>query len=183
MRTLKYAILGLINRESITGYDLSKVFNKDLVNFWYANHSQIYPELKKLTAEGLITYEIVLQGEKLEKKLYSITAAGQQDLYAWLATIDPLEPTPKDIFRLKAFFMETLPVQTILDHFESQLSQRLEKVAKLENTMSSQAFFLKKDSRISPEFCDYLVLKGAIMREKTYIKWLEECIAEIGESS
>ncbi|WKY48232.1 PadR family transcriptional regulator [Eubacteriaceae bacterium ES3] len=183
MRTLKYAILGLINRESMTGYDLSKVFNKDLVNFWYANHSQIYPELKKLTKEGLITYEVVLQGEKLEKKLYSITEAGRSDLYSWLATIDPLEPTPKDIFRLKAFFMEALAAQDILRHFHSQLTQRQEKVEKLENTMISQPCFHHQDNKISPEFCDYLVLKGAIMREKTYIRWLEECIAEIGEST
>jgi hypothetical protein len=49
--------------------------------------------------------------------------------------------------------------------------------------MSTQACNLKKSSKISPEFCDYLVLKGAIMREKTYISWLKECIAEIGESS
>lgn len=183
MRTLKYAILGLINRESMTGYDLSKVFNRDLVNFWYANHSQIYPELKKLTNEGLITFEVVLQGEKLEKKLYSITDEGRHDLYTWLATIDPLEPTPKDIFRLKTFFMESLPVKDILDHFQSQLSQRQKKIAVLENTMASQPCFLNKCVKLTPEYCDYLVLKGAIMREKTYIRWLEECIADIGESS
>ncbi|NYC48370.1 DNA-binding PadR family transcriptional regulator [Clostridium beijerinckii] len=69
MRTLKYAILGLINRNPLTGYDITKEFNSGLVEFWYAKHSQIYPELKKLTAEGLISYETVIQGEKLEKKV------------------------------------------------------------------------------------------------------------------
>ena len=43
MRTLKYAILGLINRKPITGYDITKEFNNSLVNFWYAKHRQNYP--------------------------------------------------------------------------------------------------------------------------------------------
>ncbi|MCX8179105.1 MAG: PadR family transcriptional regulator, partial [Candidatus Aenigmarchaeota archaeon] len=42
MRTLKYAILGLLNRKPMTGYDLSKEFSYQLGNFWSANHSQIY---------------------------------------------------------------------------------------------------------------------------------------------
>ena len=45
MRTLKYAILGLLNREPMTGYDIAKEFSKDLGEFWNAKHSQIYPEL------------------------------------------------------------------------------------------------------------------------------------------
>ena len=39
MRTLKYAILGLINRNPLTGYDITKEFNSGLVEFWYAKHS------------------------------------------------------------------------------------------------------------------------------------------------
>ena len=49
MRTLKYAILGLINREPMSGYDITREFNNnDLANFWYAKHSQVYPELARL---------------------------------------------------------------------------------------------------------------------------------------
>ena len=49
MGTLKYAILGLLNRKSMTGYDLSKEFETTLFEFWNAKHSQIYPELKSLS--------------------------------------------------------------------------------------------------------------------------------------
>lgn len=67
MRLLKYAILRLINREPITGYDISREFDRGLVNFWYATHSQIYPELRKLTEEGLVTFEIDTRGDRQEK--------------------------------------------------------------------------------------------------------------------
>lgn len=179
MRTLKYAILGLINRKSMTGYDLMKVFNMDLVNFWYANHSQIYPELKRLTNEGLVSYETVLLGEKLEKKLYSITENGKNDFLGWLAKKDLLEPTPKDIFRLKSYFIDSLTKEDMLKHFHYQLDQRKEKLEKLESTMIEHPYASVISDIVSPEYGDYIVLKGAIMRERTYIDWLEECITEI----
>ena len=183
MRLLKYAILGLINRGAMTGYDLMKVFNRELVNFWYAKHSQIYPELKKLTEEGLITYETVLQGEKMEKKLYSITEAGKKDFLNWLKKQNVLEPTPKDIFRLKAYFLESLSKEEILEQFEYQLKQRQEKLKKLETTMLDHPFAESVVNVFSPEYGDYIVLKGAIMREQAHVGWLLDCIREIESST
>ena len=60
MRTLKYAILGLLNQKEMTGYDLMKQFESTLCEFWSAKHSQIYPELKKLTEEGSVAYKTEL---------------------------------------------------------------------------------------------------------------------------
>lgn len=183
MRTLKYAILGLINRETMTGYDLMKVFNMELVNFWYARHSQIYPELKKLTDEGLITYEILPEDEKLRKKIYSITEKGRQEFHNWVLQQDLLEPTPKDIFRLKAYFIESLSHDEILAHFHYQLTQRQEKLHKLKHNMTV-LLDTKDISKIqSPEYGDYIVLKSAIKREKSYIEWLCECIEEVSTNT
>lgn len=67
MRTLKYAILGLLNRNPMTGYDIVKEFNFQLAEFWNAKHSQIYPELKKLVNEKLIVYDIKISGDVLRK--------------------------------------------------------------------------------------------------------------------
>lgn len=181
MRTLKYAILGLINRKPLTGYDITKEFNSGLVDFWYAKHSQIYPELKKLTAEDLISYETVIQGEKLEKKLYTISEKGRKCLQNWLIKEDPLEPTPKDIFRLKAYFCDEMDNNTLLRQFQSALNKHSEKLDYLENSMED--LLKNKDvSKVSsPEFGDYIVLNGAIMREKTYIEWIDDCIKKISQ--
>ena len=54
MRVLKYAILGLLNQKSMSGYELSSEFESALNEFWNAKHSQIYPELRKLTEEKKI---------------------------------------------------------------------------------------------------------------------------------
>ncbi|EHI97494.1 transcriptional regulator, PadR-like family [Clostridium sp. DL-VIII] len=179
MRTLKYAILGLVNRNPLTGYDITKAFNEGLVEFWYAKHSQIYPELKKLTDEELISYETVIQGEKLEKKLYTITEKGKKSLQKWLVKDEPLEPTPKDIFRLKAYFCDEMDNATLLKQFESTLNKHSERLEYLESSM--EELLKNKDvSKVSsPNFGDYIILNGAIMREKSYIDWLNDCIQKI----
>ena len=48
MRNLKYVILGLLTQKPMTGYEIKQKFEGALSEFWYANHSQIYPELKRL---------------------------------------------------------------------------------------------------------------------------------------
>lgn len=54
MGVLKYAILGLLNRQKMTRYDISRACDTSLFEFWNAKHSQIYPELKSLTEAGLV---------------------------------------------------------------------------------------------------------------------------------
>lgn len=54
MGVLKYAILGLLNRQKMTGYDISRACDTSLFEFWNAKPSQIYPELKSLTEAGLV---------------------------------------------------------------------------------------------------------------------------------
>lgn len=106
MRVLKYAILGLLNQKSMSGYELSSEFESALNEFWNAKHSQIYPELRKLTEEGMITFETAITGNVLEKKIYTITEAGKKSFRKWLAEDQPISPTPKDTFRLRVFFFQ-----------------------------------------------------------------------------
>ena len=125
MRTLKYAILGLLMQSPMTGYDISKAFGVGLGSFWSAKHSQIYPELKRLAEEGLIRYSTVIQGEKLEKKLYEITPSGKQDFLAWLDQDQPLDPTPKDVFRLRSYYSQWLSEEAYLELLQKQIENLL----------------------------------------------------------
>lgn len=173
MRTLKYAILGLLNNHPCSGYDLAKEFQLALNEFWSANHSQIYPELKRLTEEGLVTYQIEISGEVLEKKVYTITPEGKADFLFWLEKDVKLGSTPKDVFRLKLFFSSSLPVKTRIRLLESQKSQHQARLSFLQKEMSR---FPKLPPADRPDFGDYLVLKGAVMREQSLLDWLEYCL-------
>lgn len=173
MRTLKYAILGLINKKPSTGYDITKEFKKELGNFWRARHSQIYPELNKLEDEGLIEHEVIISGESLEKKVYSIKDKGKKDLFKWLEKDEEMVPTSKDKFRLRMYFLDDIDRERVIELLKSQLEQRKKKLNTLKRKMG--------DYSETPEFAsgnlgDYIVLEGAILREEAYIEWLKRSI-------
>lgn len=180
MRTLKYAILGLLNKQSMTGYDLMQQFESALCQFWSAKHSQIYPELKRLTDEGMIQYEIKISGQVLEKKLYSITDAGKKAFLDWLAIVEPMEATPKDVFRLRLFFSNNLPDAQRQYLLEEQLEQHRLRLGQLKENQQKFAGIPDKNT---DEFSDYLVLLGGIMREEQTCNWLEKCLELINEES
>ena len=173
MRTLKYAILGLLMQTPVTGYDISKAFGPGLGSFWSAKHSQIYPELKRLTEEGLIQFSTVIQGEKLKKKLYQITSAGKEDFLQWLAMDPPLEPTPKDVFKLRSYYSQWLPEKDYLRLLKHQMEKRKEKLGFLEDIMKRNYADVNPATLTGGSRGDYLVLLGAIMREQTYVEWLQ----------
>ncbi len=173
MRTLKYAILGLLMERPMAGYDIMKAFSEKLDEFWYAKHSQIYPELKRLEEEGLVSCQIRLTGEVMEKKFYSITQAGTADFRQWLNCETPLDPTPKDVFRLKTFFCRFLPLEEQIRLTAIQIRLHEERLAHLlEEYEKFSGVPTPDDSRLG----DYMVLEHGVMRARTTIQWLNNCI-------
>ncbi len=174
MRNLKYAILGLLNERSMTGYELMKEFESTLNEFWSAKHSQIYPELKKLCDEDCLVYDIEISGTSLEKKVYTITDKGREEFMEWLESDTVIDPSPKEIARLKIFFSHQLSG----DKREALLNDLLlQHQSRLEHLLNNQKKFNHVPDVTQAEFSDYLVLLGAIMREETTCNWLKECIA------
>lgn len=174
MRVLKYAILGLLNHKSMTGYEISTEFKSALNEFWSAKHSQIYPELKKLVDEGMATFEVEISGNVLEKKVYTITEEGRRDFLQWLATDQPMEATPKDVFRLRVFFSDDLDKTTRIELLESHLAQHEQRLDYLRNILGK---FEGVDDLIGNHLMgDYMVLTGAIMREEMSCQWVKKCI-------
>lgn len=173
MKVLTYAILGLLNRTAMTGYDISKAFNHELAKFWHAKHSQIYGELKSMFNEGLVTYDIEISGDILEKKKYSITEAGHQALMQWLHKDEPIEKTAKDVFRVRMYFSSYLDLTTRIHLLENQRKQHLERLHVLQKTMEQYPQVPPLDS---DRFGDFIVLEGAIERQEGMLRWIDRCI-------
>ena len=172
MRTLKYAILGLLDQNPMSGYDLSAKFGEALNEFWSAKHSQIYPELKRLTDEGLVEYHIEISGQVLERKVYTITPTGKQDFLKWLESEETIESTPKDVFRLRMFFSSELSVNKRCSLIQHELDQHLRRLQHLEEKLGNYPEVTDNDKN----FGDYLVLRGAVSREQAHCEWLKDCL-------
>lgn len=83
--SLKHGLLGLLHYGAMTGYELDKAFKASLSFFWQAKTSQIYRELDAMERQGWLTSERVMQSEKPNKRVYTITASGKEELIRWLS--------------------------------------------------------------------------------------------------
>jgi DNA-binding PadR family transcriptional regulator len=117
---LEYAILGFLNYQPLTGYDLKKVFDRSIRHFWHADQSQIYRTLSRLTEDGAVKMEIVEQTDRPDRKVYSITPAGRERLLNWLK-----QPFPDEDSRSKPlvqmFFSGQISDERILEKLTEAL--------------------------------------------------------------
>ncbi|MGH7949255.1 MAG: PadR family transcriptional regulator [Candidatus Binataceae bacterium] len=85
--SLEHALLGLIAEGGrVSGYDLIKVFRLSMVHYWHAHQGQIYPTLNRMERRGLIRSRDVIQRGRPNKRIFSITPAGERVLMQWLAS-------------------------------------------------------------------------------------------------
>ncbi|MED5019485.1 PadR family transcriptional regulator [Paenibacillus chibensis] len=175
-RILKHAILGLLSKKDMSGYDITGEFKEEIGQFWSAKHSQIYIELKKLLSENLISQYIEISGEKLERKMYSLTSDGKNELDQWLTVPEDTIETEKDVFILKLYFINHIPKDRIEALFSNQYNIRSAKLTYLREQY--QHFFGEQHPLeiASDQLGQYLVLTKAISREKSYIDWLSQSL-------
>ncbi len=101
-----YVILGLLDRRPRTGYEIKSTVDGSTRFFWAASYGQIYPELRRLEAAGLVSSERDDAGAR-KRKRHRITAAGRRELRRWLA--EPPETYElRDEGLLKLFFAESV---------------------------------------------------------------------------
>src|SRR6478609_3003609 len=77
---LRNAVLAALLDSEASGYDLAKGFDASVANFWMATPQQLYRELDRMAADGLIAARLVEQDRRPNKRLYSLTDAGRQAL-------------------------------------------------------------------------------------------------------
>lgn len=78
--TLILSTLKTSKRKAITGYDLTKIVNDLKLFLWQSSHQQVYRELGKLEAAGLVTHTLVPQSGKPDRKDYELTKKGRKHL-------------------------------------------------------------------------------------------------------
>ncbi|MGW8761182.1 PadR family transcriptional regulator [Streptomyces sp. NPDC055815] len=84
--SLKHAVLAALLEGEASGYDLAKIFDVSVANFWAATPQQLYRELERLAEAGLITARVVQQERRPNKRMFSLTESGRRDLVAYTST-------------------------------------------------------------------------------------------------
>src|SRR5256885_17054267 len=78
--TSRYAILGVLSRRAMSGYDVKKLIERSIAHFWNESYGQIYPILNRLAAEGLAERRRERQRGRAGRHVYSLTPQGPPGL-------------------------------------------------------------------------------------------------------
>ena len=115
--SLKHTILGFLNNQDLSGYDLQKKIENTINHFWPSTQSQIYRTLKELTDARLVDMQMFYQDDKPNKKVYSITIHGKNELIRWLSSDIDLQNT-RNQFLVQFFFSDCIDDKTIIKNLE-----------------------------------------------------------------
>ena len=160
-------VLALLAKGPAHGYDLRQRLQAALGPWGPAfNAGQVYVTLGRLERAGLVSAEQVEQGDRPDRKVYALTAAGHDRVAAWVGEVDWPKPAPAE-FHLKLVAVAAGgladPV-ALADAHRRELLRRLRDVerARLDEPDGSSAG---------------LLLEGVALHLQAGIAWLEACAA------
>ncbi|UAK31546.1 PadR family transcriptional regulator [Nocardia asteroides] len=177
---LRNAVLAALLEGEASGYDLAKGFDATVANFWMATPQQLYKELERMAADGLIETRVVQQERRPNKRLHAITAAGRAALHEFVRA--PAKPTAiRDEMMVKVQGMDVEDAPAVRAAVADKLEWSKAKLARYErlrsrllNGRSEQAYLVEAE-RVGP----YLTLLRGISFEQENIRWAEFALAVI----
>lgn len=176
--SLEYAILGFLNYQPYTGYDLKKIFDSSVRHFWPADQSQIYRTLARLMENGLVEMEKVPQEERPDRKVYHITPAGRADLLQWLAG-DPPRLEPRSASLIQVFFAGQLSDEEVLAKFEELAAVLRAVLAQYDQVTEQISVFKEEINSPREHFFWMLTLENGIRSMRCTLEWAESVIERI----
>lgn len=128
-------ILGLLStRGGLSGYQINDIVRTQLNHFYDGGYGMIYPTLKKLEKEGMVTKEKVTQDEKPNKNIFYITEDGKSEFQKVVN-----EKTEPEVFKsdllLKLYFGDSLDESQKQKFLEEELERKKESLTTLQNNL------------------------------------------------
>ena len=177
--TLGYALLNLLVREPLSGYDLAQRMKRPLGFFWQAQHSQIYPELAGLEEHGCILHQVVMQEDHPTKKVYTITETGRTMLKAWV-TQPPTPPPERNELLLKTYAIWLADPALAVDLFRTQEQVHAKRLELYEQILSNiERTSGGKPHSHEPRFGDYATVRMGVAYEREYVTWCRWMIEQL----
>ena len=162
-------ILGLLNHEELTGYEIKKRMDTTLKYFWGASYGSIYPALNDLVNRGLATKREDTESKR-NKLIYTITNDGRNYLKEWLTL-----PVEKDELRyetlLKLFFGNEQGAEQAISHIEV-FEKKIEK--ELPYLLNAEKILNKCLNDDTAHKYYWLTVEFGIKTYRTYLEWCEE---------
>ncbi len=169
---LRHAVLAALLEGEASGYQLAKRFDVSVANFWSATPQQLYRELDRLEAEGLVHARLVRQQRRPDKRVFTLTDAGRADLHRFTGA--PAKPAAmRDDLLVKLQAVDVGDAHAVTKDLMARLDRARAKLAGYDRLLADMLdgqtgeAFATNAERIGP----YLTLMGGRMYEQANIRW------------
>ncbi|MER6914763.1 PadR family transcriptional regulator [Streptomyces sp. NPDC000594] len=170
--SLKYAVLAALLEGESSGYDLAKIFDVSVSNFWAATPQQLYRELERLAEAGLVHARVVPQERRPNKRMFTLSDTGRQDLAGFTAR-QPKPTATRDELMVKVQALEAGDPGAVRAHIEERMVWAQGRLARYERVRRhllgglGEDEFLRDGDRVGP----YLTLLRGIAFEEENLRW------------
>jgi len=160
------AVLAMLAKEPSHGYQLRARLRQALGPLGEAmNDGQVYVTLTRLEKAGLVTAEPTAgRPERPDRKMYELTAAGQQRVAEWLAEVSWPKPDLAE-FHLKLIAAAAAGLADPLAIVDTQRRELLRRLRDAERAALAEPAGSAAG----------LLLEGIVLRLQADLRWLEAC--------
>ena len=158
-------VLALLAKEPSHGYQLRGRLRDALGPLGDGmNAGQIYVTLTRLEKAGLLAVEPSAEGERADRKVYALTADGQQRVAEWIAETGWPKPDLAE-FHLKLIAAASAGLADPIAIVDTQRRELLRRLRDAQRAAMAE-----------PDGSDAaLLLEGIVLRLQADIRWLEAC--------
>ena len=101
-------VLGMLRLGAESGYAIKRGVDVSTRYFWSTSYAQVYPELKRLAEQGLVTRREEPRGAR-QRSVHTVTPKGEDALLEWLRSRRQALPTVRVEGALRLFLADALP--------------------------------------------------------------------------
>ena len=174
---LRHALMAALLEGEASGYDLAKGFDASVANFWAATPQQLYRELDRMAADGLVHARVVHQERRPDKRLFSLTGAGHRALHEFTAG-PPRPGVIRDELLVQVQAVDAGDETAVRRALEERMSRAEAKIARYERLRARlldgrfEDDYLAEAERIGP----YLTLMRGLSFERENLRWCERSL-------
>jgi DNA-binding PadR family transcriptional regulator len=160
--SVRHAMLALLSEGPKYGLQLRQEFEARTGDVWPLNVGQVYTTLQRLERDGLVESDD--SGDEGPQKGYRITAAGTDELAAWLRTPPDLSLPPRDELVVKVLMAMRVPgvdVHEVIQVHRRYLVELMQRWTRL------------KEDEAAFDLAFALAVDAEIFRLDSVVRWLD----------
>ncbi|MCM3741896.1 PadR family transcriptional regulator [Oceanobacillus luteolus] len=165
--SVKHSLLALIYEKPRHGYELKTGFESLVEGLWPLNAGQVYTTLDRLERDSFVESP---GHDKKDRKLYTITQAGKEELWSWLN-----EPVGRSLFKEEFYIKFLCASHVSYDNKKTMIRNQKETILKDILHLTQ----LRKQMSLSGNDTMKLLIEGALLHLEADMKWLERIEEEL----